>query len=386
MRLTDISVKQLKPPPNGAKVYPDDTLTGFGVRVSVQGTASFVLTYGASRKRVTIGRVGIISLKDARDKAKQLLAERTLGKKEVDPILFEKALEQFLPTRQAKESTKKEDERLLRKHFLPKWRNEKVHAIQTSDCTVIIDGLKDTPSEQAHAFAAARLFFNWAEKRRHVQVSPLRGLDAPKLATSRSRVLTDDELRKVADTAFKGTTQFHKIVGLLLLSGQRRKQITFLDRAWAGHNIQAFSFPPEIMKGHREHLVPYGDLTATILSTLPSEGLLFPSPKGTPFTAFSKCKKAFDEECGVSAWTLHDLRRTMRTYFGKLKVAPHIGERILDHRSAVESEVSQIYDRWTYLDEMRSALNAWENYVLTLLSTDKPGDSMRQLKVEAASV
>jgi len=52
-------------PVSGAKVYADDALVGFGVRVSFHGTASFVLTYGVALKRVTIGRVGVISLKDA---------------------------------------------------------------------------------------------------------------------------------------------------------------------------------------------------------------------------------------------------------------------------------------------------------------------------------
>lgn len=383
MNLTDIAVKQLKAPATGFKIYADDALPGFGVRVTHNGIASFVLTYGRARKRVTIGRVGVISLKDARAKAKTLLAERTLGKKDVNPISFEAGLELFLKTRKAKDSTRKEDERLLRKHFLPKWRHEKVHTIQTGDVTTIVDGLEDTPSEQGHAFAAARLFFNWAEKRRHVETSPLRGLDAPALGEKRARVLGDDELTKVARTAFKGTTPFHKLVGLLLLSAQRRKQIQFLDRKWIGHNSQAFIFPAQIMKGNREHVVPYGDLTGTVLSTLPNEGLLFPAgPKNKPFSAFSKCKKAFDKECGVNKWTLHDLRRTARTGFAKLKVAPHIGERILDHRSATESEVSQIYDRFLYLDEMREAVVAWENYLLALLAKEKDaGDSMGNVTV-----
>ncbi|HUO99850.1 MAG TPA: Arm DNA-binding domain-containing protein, partial [Rhizomicrobium sp.] len=66
MRLTDISVKALKPKDGGIAIYYDDTLTGFGVRVSEGGTKSFVLTHGRRRVRETIGRVGIVSLQDAR--------------------------------------------------------------------------------------------------------------------------------------------------------------------------------------------------------------------------------------------------------------------------------------------------------------------------------
>ena len=71
MRMTDLSIKALKPPAKGVICYTDDVLTGFGVRVSVAGTKSFVLTHGVLRQRETIGRVGIISLKDAREAAKK---------------------------------------------------------------------------------------------------------------------------------------------------------------------------------------------------------------------------------------------------------------------------------------------------------------------------
>jgi hypothetical protein len=46
MRLTDLSIKTLQPPEKGVIVYSDDTLTGFGVRVSQAGTKSYVLTHG----------------------------------------------------------------------------------------------------------------------------------------------------------------------------------------------------------------------------------------------------------------------------------------------------------------------------------------------------
>jgi len=367
LRLTDLSLRQLKAPVSGAKVYADDTLVGFGVRVSFQGTASFVLTYGVARKRVTIGRVGVISLKDARLKARELLAERTLGKKDLKAVSFETAQQLFHTTRAAKESTKKETKRALDRHFLPKWRNEKVADITTDDVADIVDRLKHTPSEQGHAFAAARLFFNWCEKRRYIDRSPLHGLDAPKLGKSRSRVLSDAELIIVLRTALNGATPFHKLVALLLLTGQRRSQIAALERKWIGHNTRLFTFPAEIMKGNRDHVTPFGDLTASVLATLSEDGLLFPGgDTDNPFSAFSKSKTGFDKECGVTNWTLHDLRRTMRTHFAKLKVPPHIGERILDHRSGVVSEVEAIYDRYEYLDEMRQAVEAYEAHLVAL--------------------
>ena len=50
MKLTDISLRALKAPEKGAVTYFDDTLKGFGVRVSSGGTKSYVLLIGNSRR------------------------------------------------------------------------------------------------------------------------------------------------------------------------------------------------------------------------------------------------------------------------------------------------------------------------------------------------
>jgi hypothetical protein len=75
MHLTDITIKALKPPPSGQVTYTDDSLPGFGVRVSQGGVKSFVVVYGRSRRRVTIGRYPTISLQKARTTARAMLAE-----------------------------------------------------------------------------------------------------------------------------------------------------------------------------------------------------------------------------------------------------------------------------------------------------------------------
>ena len=77
MRLTDISIRAIKPPTSGAVIHADDLIPGFGVRISEGGTKSFVLTHGPRRQRETIGRVGVISLQGARQEAKRRLAEYT---------------------------------------------------------------------------------------------------------------------------------------------------------------------------------------------------------------------------------------------------------------------------------------------------------------------
>ena len=94
IRLTELSVKTAKPLATQYMLW-DATLPNFGVRVSPGGTKNFTAMLGARRERVSIGRFPIISLAEARVKAKALMAERTLGQHQAKTINFEEAYELF---------------------------------------------------------------------------------------------------------------------------------------------------------------------------------------------------------------------------------------------------------------------------------------------------
>ena len=68
-------------------------------------------------------------------------------------------------------------------------------------------------------------------------------------------------------------------------------------------------------------------------------------------------------------WTLHDLRRTFSTIHARIGTAPHVTEAILNHKTGTRSPIQRIYDRHTYLPEMRVAMSNFENFVTTLLKT-----------------
>ena len=66
----------------------------------------------------------------------------------------------------------------------------------------------------------------------------------------------------------------------------------------------------------------------------------------------------------LAPWTLHDLRRTMRTGLGKLGVPPHVAELAINH---VKGGVEAIYDRYRYQREIAAALAQWAEHVLALV-------------------
>jgi integrase len=72
------------------------------------------------------------------------------------------------------------------------------------------------------------------------------------------------------------------------------------------------------------------------------------------------------EKLGIKAFTLHDLRRTARTGLGNLGIAPHIGERCLNHSVG---GMQDVYDKADYLTERRAALEKWAAHLESLRAT-----------------
>jgi integrase len=65
----------------------------------------------------------------------------------------------------------------------------------------------------------------------------------------------------------------------------------------------------------------------------------------------------------IEPWILHDLRRTATTGMARLRIAPHVVDRILNHTSGTIRGVARVYNRFDYADERRTALEAWGRYV-----------------------
>jgi hypothetical protein len=124
--LTDITLRQLQAPATGQIDYWDKTLAGFGVRVSQGGAKSFVLVHGRRRNRTTLGRVGVVSLKEARNAARRILAENTLGKHRHPRITFDNFSKEFFAEceQRIRPRTIVGYQRIFNRYFLPTLRFE----------------------------------------------------------------------------------------------------------------------------------------------------------------------------------------------------------------------------------------------------------------------
>ncbi len=376
MKLTDISVRALRPPERGQKLYADDSLSGFGVRVSQGGAKTFVLVHGDDRRRLTIGRYPIISLSDARTEAKRILAERTLGWRKGPSVPYNVAKEAFLDACRIKNrpSTVKGYSRHLNKHF--QFGSRKLDDIDRHDIRHKLDRIT-APGERDHAVVALKAFFSWSVKNGYVENSPCTAHFAPLRSLSRERVLDPDELRQVMTAAKSAFWRFGAIVQLLLLTGQRRGEVARFQWDWIDAADQTITIPAAVAKNGRMHKFPYGDAVAALLAQLPRahDQLVFPARtshfRGKPSTCFNGWgdgKRDFDRLLdAVAHWTLHDLRRTFATIHAEIGTPIHVTEKLLNHVSGTISGVTAIYNRHTYLAEMRVAVANYEAHIQRLV-------------------
>ena len=372
MNLTDLQIKKLSLPEGATKqkTFFDGSLKGFGLRVSVGGAKSFILMYGKRRKLKTLGRYPETSLAKARVLARQLLGEVAGGEEEEivrkASLSFVDARDRFIEDSRhhTKPSTLNEYRRHLTKHFpFSKMLGE----VSRSDIMEIVSNLKSRPSEAQHAFIAMRTMMNWAVRRGYLETSPVPSIRFK--ASTRARILTENELRAVWGRAVEIGYPYGTMLQLLILTGQRRGEIAGLRRAWI--KDRWITFPIGFTKNKREHRVPFGDFAKEFVEGITGKtDLLFPARGRTdvPFSGWSKSKKEFDKELGFTDYTLHDLRRTFSSNLAKLAVPIHVTEKLLNHVSGTVSGVAAVYNRHSYADEMQEAMATHEKYLDNLVA------------------
>lgn len=360
MRLTDPAIKALSAPEKGAVVYGDDLIAGFGVRVSEGGTKSYVLTHGKLRRRETIGRVGTISLQKAREKAKRLLAEYTLGKTDPASTTWNEAVEIFLNDvkRRLKPRTIDGYTLELTKRF--RFGDMKLHEIKAADFQRRLDRLAHSPVQQHRAFITLGTFMRWCYRRYYIDVNPMDRMVSGHRYRPRMRYLSDDELVQVWQAC--PDDDFGTIVKVLILTGQRVGEITNLSPDMIGSDT--ITLPEWLVKNSRAHTFPVGSLAKEHVKKLPMRKT---GERSTArFENYQRHKARLDKASGVSGWTLHDLRRTFASGLASLGVPLPTTEKLLNHVSGSFAGIVGVYQRYNYAKEMREAVEKWEVHVRTL--------------------
>jgi integrase len=385
VKLTNETVRTL-PVKGSDTLYADSETPGLYLRVRSGGSRTFIIQWrqGQFQRRSTVGKVGILSVDEARKKARKLLvgidegndpvaakAKARADDKQLFGILAEEYLE--IRTKDMKPLSLEQTRLHLRKYWktLHKLPLKKIdRASVAAELRAIIKDRGPVASDRGRSSLSA--FFAWAIGEGIVETNPVIGTNKASKGGGRERVLADEELVRIWNSA--PASDYGRIVKLLMLTGQRRDEVSAMKRSELKDRI--LCLPAERTKNSRPHDVPLSAQALAVLNEQPERvgrEFVFGDGEGG-FSGFSKAKEKLDEVCGVSEWTLHDLRRTMATRMGDLGVQPHVIEAILNHVSGHKAGVAGVYNRSTYVAEKRAALELWGTFVQTLLARGEGAD------------
>jgi integrase len=367
--LTDVSIRNLKPGPIRREI-PDPGARGLYVVVQPSGAKSFAVRYrfkGKPRKLTLNG----MTLAAARQAAATALLEVNQGRDpgEAKKTAEEKAAaaaadtvqaicEEFIRREGGRLRTVDERQRILARLVYPKLGSRPVDALKRTEIVRLLDRIEDTsgPRMAHQTLSVLRRVLNWHASRSDEFRSPIvRGMGRVNTKDrARSRILTDDELRRVWATATAGEGPFPAFIRFLLLTGARREEVAAMP--WAElDGAGNWELPSSRNKAKFDLLRPLSQAARVIVAEQPRTSDFVFTGGRRPLSGISKLKKAFDESCGVTGWILHDLRRSARSLMSRAGVNSDHAERCLGH---VIPGVRGIYDRYEYRDEKAKVYEA----------------------------
>jgi integrase len=391
VRLTDAKVKAMRGTAKRRTVWEGGT--GFGVRVEPTGTKSFVLWYRFHGKAegVTLGRYPQMSLSTARAEAAKIREKISKG---LDPKIKIQAdkrankeaysvadlIDEYLE-KWAKPNKKswREDERILKKDVLPVWGRRKAKDLKRRDIVLLIDRIVDrgSPIQANRALATVRKMFNFALSRSILEISPCVGIQAPSKENRRDRMLSDNEIRQFWTKLdqCKMSEGIRLILKLLLVTAQRKGEIAFSE--WTEFDLEAgwWTIPKEKSKNTLPHRVPLTGLALHLLNQAKNlsndSRWVFPGRSGDkPITgeAIDHAVRNNLEILEIKIFTPHDCRRTAASGMTGMGIPRLVASQILNH---AESGVTAVYDRHSYDNEKRQALEAWSRKLESILTGKK---------------
>lgn len=402
VNLTKTVVTEAKPGGKDAFLW-DEKVPGFGLKVTPAGAKVFIYQYrlggrGSPVRRYTIGKFVPFTVEQARKRAEDLAH---MVRKQIDPqrekvetarrnvdLAFKPYVERFAEgyLQSRWRSSHRDGHALLLNYAVPILGNRPITDIQRSDVRSVIAATEGKVATAHLLFAVLRRMFRWAVNEGDLSRSPMEGMEAPPLPTSRDRVLADAELVEVWRATEQTPYPFGPMVRLLILTGARRDEIACLDWAELDRTARIWKLPPARAKNNIAAMQPLSELAIAELDSIakgegwPTDGLVFTTTGKTAVSGFSKAKARLDKLADLKApWRLHDLRRTVATGLQRLGVRFEVTEAVLNHVSGARSGVAGIYQRHDWANEKATALQAWADHVAGLLAGEVPATNVVQI-------
>lgn len=389
MALTELWLKsQLNKPRERVEEHADRD--AMSVRISKKGKIVFQYRYRYAGKahRLDLGSYPLMSLKQARQQLDEYRTELEQGsnpkqvklerrEKQRTAYTFEQLFDEWFDKSCILKKKSNEIRRTFEIYVLPVLGGQLSDKITIAQWMNLLDEIKQSkPQIAKRILINANQAMNWGVKReligKNVLVNVSAHNDLHIQDRMKDRVLNDREIYMVLYALKNSNTNYRNelLLRLLLIYGCRigelrlakKEDFDFQNNVWtvpvANHKTGIRTKRP-IKRPITPTIKPYIEQAMT----LNDSPYLFATSDNTILIETTHLKIPnnvihwLDVNKGIkmSHWSVHDLRRTMRTNMSS-HVPPHVCEIMLGHKLPV---VWATYDKHDYLDEQAQAYETW---------------------------
>jgi len=332
--------------------YFDVGQRGFLLEVRCSGGKTYYQRYTDERGRerqYKIGPADVLSLEQARRKAKQVVAEALLGsdpqqkRRELRgiPLLKDFVAERYLPYVRGYKSSWITDETVLRIHILPKLGSLALDEVKTEAIAALINVMREdgyATGTMNRVIVILRYIYNLARKWKVPggHENPAAGLSAGP-DVQRNRFLSEEEAEALvrAIHADENQTAARSIM-LLLLTGGRRNEITHAKWDYVDWTKKTLLVPKS--KSGRARVIALNQSAIALLRSAPrldGNAYIFPSPvTGRPSASLFFPWDRVRKRAGLEDVRLHDLRHSFASFLVNRGVSLYIVQGLLGHLHA----------------------------------------------------
>lgn len=358
------------------------------LEVRSSGGKTFYQRYTDNRGRARqykIGPADVLSLDQARRKARQISAQAVLGtdpqqkrrEMRIIPLFGHFARDRYLPYVRTYKTSWMTDETVLRIHILPKLGRLALDEIKPDAITTMINQMRDegyAPGTINRAIVITRYLFNLARRWRvpGVTENPAAGLSVGP-DVMRNRFLTEDEVARLVHALQidENRTAAQSIM-LLLLTGARRNEVTFAKWDYIDWANRTLLVPKS--KSGRARVIALNQPAMTLLSAMPrvdGNAYIFPSevtgkPSASLFFPWDRIRKRAE----LDDVRLHDLRHSFASFLVNRGVSLYVVQGLLGH---LHAKTTQRYAHLTR-ETLSSAAELLQDIVRYRAADPAPSD------------
>ena len=383
--------------------FTDPDVKGLALRVTPNGSKSWAYTYrrksDGRKRRITLGEFPAISLHEARAKAsghRAAVAEGTdpaaekaasLKIETVDQLL-DRYLSDYAP---AESKWTAEVRRIFKKDVRPAIGGHKITSVSKADILAILNAVKDRGAgvTSNRTLAAVRKAFNWAVSEGYLKASPVQGISQRVKEQSRSRSLSEQEIRAFWNGLDKAKMApgTKLALRLALVTGQRIGEVCGAMKSEIDLDKAEWLIPARRVKNRRDHSVPLSPMAVKLFrqafelsGELP---FLCPSRPRSKLVirqqhlathGVGHAMQGALKELGLeeNPATPHDLRRTVASHMAAMGIGENVVARVLNHASEIGKTITgAVYIRHSFAAEKRHALEAWAAELERIIEDNK---------------